>query len=752
MKVQAQASQRVPPMRAVNARQPGLTPVLLTVLAIFVALFMITSLLTMQALSQISGLAADTRDHVLPAVSENYRTAINLERLVRFGEIILMTPDRMQRRETRLAAQILSHDAVFENNPAVRARMQETTAILQTIVTKRNEQDALRQRTRQQIAAIDAIWQAMLPLHADATALPGAIETWMYELSEQLMIFRVFMIEGADAVSAATLEEARPRGIAAAQAISAYAAQHPDTVAAGPLASLSEVVRQALDIFAWRATILRIDQEVATLWYEARGRLDEMTDSLSLRAAAISAERFTSIAGSAQRAARICLAGLSIVFLFFVALSGFARQYIMRPLLVAAAGLKRVEKEHVTVTLPRAALRELDAFARAVERLGSVVSDLKTTQTALLTTNEQLQVEVSERTLAQTALTESNRELRATLENLQRAQNQLIEAEKMAALGKLVANIAHEINTPIGAIRASASNIMSASQNMLAQLAQALALLSFEQRELFFTLIRRAWQEKRWLTSREERSLRRELKKELTYHLGADVDYLADLLVDIGVYQHLTPFLPLLQHAEHILILKAAYYVIMPSYDSQNILNAVDRAAKVVFALKSYSQIDLSGQKTLANVVDGLEIVLTLYQNQLKHGIGVLKHYADAPEIFCYPDQLHHLWTNLIHNAIWAMSGKGMLTLAVKAAPGVNADNAPGALVEITDSGCGIPVEIQSRVFEPLFTTKAAGEGSGLGLNICQKIIEQHQGDIRIASEPGRTTVQVWLPMRTNEK
>jgi signal transduction histidine kinase len=134
--------------------------------------------------------------------------------------------------------------------------------------------------------------------------------------------------------------------------------------------------------------------------------------------------------------------------------------------------------------------------------------------------------------------------------------------------------------------------------------------------------------------------------------------------------------------------------------------------------------------------------VLTLYHNQLKHGIEVVKHYESLPNIPCYPDELNQVWTNLIQNAIQAMDGQGTLEIGV-------AQKDHHVVVRVTDSGSGISEEIRERIFEPFFTTKPAGEGSGLGLDIVQKIIDKHHGKIEIESQPGKTTFCVILPMET---
>ncbi len=97
-----------------------------------------------------------------------------------------------------------------------------------------------------------------------------------------------------------------------------------------------------------------------------------------------------------------------------------------------------------------------------------------------------------------------------------------------------------------------------------------------------------------------------------------------------------------------------------------------------------------------------------------------------------------------MHNAIQAMEGKGKLEILVS-----ERDN--HVVVQFTDSGCGIPPEIQGRIFEPFFTTKPTGEGSGLGLDIVNKIVEKHEGRIECESQPGKTTFRVWLPINKNK-
>ncbi|MEP0850060.1 MULTISPECIES: sensor histidine kinase [Cyanophyceae] len=144
---------------------------------------------------------------------------------------------------------------------------------------------------------------------------------------------------------------------------------------------------------------------------------------------------------------------------------------------------------------------------------------------------------------------------------------------------------------------------------------------------------------------------------------------------------------------------------------------------------------------TMTQVTEGIDVVLTIYQNMLKQGIEVIKKYQQVPPILCYAEELNQVWTNLLHNAIQAMSNRGRLEISVF-------EENRQLVVQLTDSGSGIPPEIKERIFDPFFTTKPAGEGSGLGLDIVRKIVDKHQGKIDVSSQPGRTTFSVLLPIR----
>jgi signal transduction histidine kinase len=171
-----------------------------------------------------------------------------------------------------------------------------------------------------------------------------------------------------------------------------------------------------------------------------------------------------------------------------------------------------------------------------------------------------------------------------------------------------------------------------------------------------------------------------------------------------------------------------------------DIEDAGNRISSLVAAAKQYSQLDRASHQ-FVDVHEGIKSTLVMLSHKL-HGIQVVKEFdRTLPRIPAHPAELNQVWTNLIDNAAQAMGGEGTLTIRT-------ARDGDQVLVEVVDTGPGIPPELRQRVFEPFFTTKPVGEGTGLGLDISYRIVVNgHGGDIGVVSEPGDTRFRVRLPL-----
>ena len=334
-------------------------------------------------------------------------------------------------------------------------------------------------------------------------------------------------------------------------------------------------------------------------------------------------------------------------------------------------------------------------------------------------------------------------ELALRNEQLASSQQALIQSEKMAALGQLVAGVAHELNTPLGAIRASAGTISETGRKVLEVMPGVLAQATPEELRQLAFMLDACRAGSRPTSSREERAARRKLQRVLD-----DLDFqgpveTAELMVEMGLTDPGPELIALLTSDNGPPLLRRAHLVTSVGRSGDTIQLAAERAAKIVFALKSYAHPgSASGEAAEGSVAENLDTIVTLYQNLIKRGVEVVREYGGDGQIQAHHDALNQVWTNLIHNALQAMDGKGRLVLRV-------VETASSVRVEVEDSGPGIPPGVASRVFEPLFTTKAQGEGSGLGLSICKQIVDEHMGTLSVESEPGRTCFRVDLPLRS---
>jgi PAS domain S-box-containing protein len=385
--------------------------------------------------------------------------------------------------------------------------------------------------------------------------------------------------------------------------------------------------------------------------------------------------------------------------------------------------------------------------------IGNDITELKQNELALQHASEELRKYsedleklVDERT---EELNEKNRSLEQTLAHLKKTQSQLIFSEKMATLGHLISGIAHEINTPMGAINAANSMVNHAFTQMSANYHSLGHWSSGENGELFFSLIEGSRDyEYDTLSTRDRRAARDRLIEELKSRGIRSNRAIALLLLDLGLQDDYELYLPLLNHPDAPQMLELVRQIVNIRRGCGIIELAAERAARTVQALKNYAHHDPSAQRSLFDVRESLKMVLMLYQNQIKHRVNIHFDMDEVPDVYAFPDEISQVWMNLIHNALQAMDYHGDLTIEVR---GKEQEEEPAVEVIITDTGCGIPREVQGQVFDPFFSTKRRGEGTGLGLDIVRTIVRRHGGQIDFTSTEGEgTSFRVRLPLESD--
>ncbi|MGF1523132.1 MAG: sensor histidine kinase [Leptolyngbyaceae cyanobacterium] len=336
--------------------------------------------------------------------------------------------------------------------------------------------------------------------------------------------------------------------------------------------------------------------------------------------------------------------------------------------------------------------------------------------------------------------------LRTNAQRWQSYEALLQSQAKLTSLGTLAAGLAHELNNPAAALlrnseyldevsAASSSELLKLSQKSLTneqcQFLDDLRMKLSQQikaEKIFDPLTQSALEEDiiSWL---EEQGVANSWKLATNFvAAGLDCEALQqisdrvhpNILTDVLIWLEST-----LNQARLITEIKAG----------------ASRITQLVQAIKDYSYMDQASLQEV-DIHEGIESTLTVLNHKLSAEIDIIRVYAEnLPRIQAYGSALNQVWTDLIDNAVDAMAGQGELKIhTLKTGNHI--------VVEIVDSGPGIPPDIQPRIFDPFFTTKAVGKGTGLGLDAARRIVVgQHKGDLQFTSQPGKTIFRVCLPL-----
>ena len=320
--------------------------------------------------------------------------------------------------------------------------------------------------------------------------------------------------------------------------------------------------------------------------------------------------------------------------------------------------------------------------------------------------------------------------------------------EKMMAMGKLAAGLAHELNNPASAIVRGSASLLKHLKLVPDTFKKVISIkMSNEQvdkvNDKMFSVLGR--KDKPILTLMQRTSLEDELGECLQGHSVANSQETAENLIEFGFTCNDVNEIASLVPPEHLSpVLNWINNNLVTEKMVNDIQESSQRIEKLVGAVKNFTHMDRGSDKEYINIHSGISNTLTMLAHKVRKGnVELVEDYdTSLPPVKAFVGELNQVWTNLIDNALDAMevNNKGRLLIKTK-------KDREFVEVSIIDDGPGIPDEIKSQIFDPFFTTKEIGKGTGLGLDVVTRIVRQHDGSIKVNSVPGRTEFIVCFPI-----
>lgn len=349
---------------------------------------------------------------------------------------------------------------------------------------------------------------------------------------------------------------------------------------------------------------------------------------------------------------------------------------------------------------------------------------------------------------SQQQLRHRNKQLHHTITKLKEAQKEVIKSQKYSAIEKIASGIAHQIDRPLTEINTSVSELKQFGEASLQNLPIFLAEISPEQQKYFVALLEQAQNSiNTLLTPAQKQELDSKIIAKLEKFQLEDTEKIANTLIKLGFDEEIEKLLPLLISENYWMVLDNASFILNLHESEASITKSTTEVNQIITAFQDYSiQYNSKTDRRKVYIKNTIERALNSIAPQIPQGIQIIKHYSDVPAIYCEPKALQKVWVYLIQNAIDAIGVHGILTINIYQQQG-------NLLVDIIDTGEGIPQEIIPQLCDPFFTTKSSTNNLGLGLAIAKKIVERHNGSIAVKllsgkmSLPGNTKFTVSLPL-----